>query len=364
MMLIMMMAFLRESEAVALKEEDVTIKTEMVNGAPLRVLQIFVVRSKTDKASEGAVILLGENRTDPSLCPLRRYEIYRQRCAEREQKSVHFFPTIKGDAMGSTTPCGIVQRAVAQANALAVQNGFVGDKWGDPMAYGSHSMRGGGVTVARANGVSMLDIQRHGRWKSLIVFSYVGSTVAEQLAVTTAFLANAAPTTTVSDNETSSATPSRSCSAPLVVINDVIPDSSMQLMRAASRSSDSGNQSTSAGELTDDRERISTKRRRAATVSSKGSRVKRSAIRSATESDEGKGKTNTVRRKRSKKERNAKHESSAESDDEDEDDEEEEQLFEAMMRQSDEDEAEPSVEPTSSRVTRLSLRSSSISGKK
>jgi hypothetical protein len=40
----------------------------------------------------------------------------------------------------------------------------------------------------------MLDIQRHGRWKSLTVFSYVGATAAERLAVTNAFLSE---TTTI-----------------------------------------------------------------------------------------------------------------------------------------------------------------------
>jgi hypothetical protein len=34
----------------------------------------------------------------------------------------------------------------------------------------------------------MLDIQRHGRWKSLTVFGYVGQTAQERLAVTNAFL--------------------------------------------------------------------------------------------------------------------------------------------------------------------------------
>ena len=37
----------------------------------------------------------------------------------------------------------------------------------------------------------MLDIQKHGRWKSLTVFSYVGTTAAEQLAVTKSFLGEA-----------------------------------------------------------------------------------------------------------------------------------------------------------------------------
>jgi hypothetical protein len=49
-------------------------------------------------------------------------------------------------------------------------------------------MRRGGVTAARNSGVSMLDIQKHGRWKSLVVFSYVGSSKANQVRVTEAFM--------------------------------------------------------------------------------------------------------------------------------------------------------------------------------
>jgi hypothetical protein len=62
-------------------------------------------------------------------------------------------------------------------------------RWGEPSTYGSHSLRRAGVTAARQNGVSMLDIQRHGRWKSLVVFAYVRQSAEERLVVTQHFLA-------------------------------------------------------------------------------------------------------------------------------------------------------------------------------
>ena len=195
LMLLMMMAFLREGEAVALTQADVDVKTLRVQGKMQQVLHIFIARSKTDQAKVGHVVLLGVDEKNPSCCPVKRYEVYVAAVAASGVKSDMFFPTVAGTAMSSSTPCGIVQRAVKQANEEAEAGGFGVDRWGDPESYGSHSLRRGGVTTARANGVSMLDIQKHGRWKSLVVFSYVGTTAAEQLAVTNSFLGEAKATT-------------------------------------------------------------------------------------------------------------------------------------------------------------------------
>src|SRR5690242_4137682 len=89
-----------------------------------------------------------------------------------------------GKTVGSTTPGGVVQQTVKEANELAFQTEGVQEKWGPPSAYGSHSMRRGGVTEARLNGVDMLDIQRHGRWASAAVWGYVGPTLEQPLGVT------------------------------------------------------------------------------------------------------------------------------------------------------------------------------------
>jgi len=191
LMLLMMMAFLREGEAVALTKADVEVKMLFVEGKMQPVLHIFIARSKTDQAKEGYLVLLGEDEKNPTCCPVRRYAKYVAAVKAAGMKSDVFFPTVADAAMCSTTPCGIVQRAVKQANADAEAGGFGVDRWGEPDSYGSHSLRRGGVTTARANGASMLDIQKHGRWKSLTVFSYVGTTAAEQLAVTKSFLGEA-----------------------------------------------------------------------------------------------------------------------------------------------------------------------------
>ena len=189
LMLLMMMAFLRESEAVALTRKDVLLKKLRVDGKEKMVLHVYVQRSKTDQAGEGYVVLLGANDADPLCCPVRRFRRYCKVLDEHAGGADVLFPKVDGGAMAAGTPCGIVQRAVREANEEAARQGCGEERWGDPDAYGSHSLRRGGVTTARANGVSMLDIQKHGRWKSLTVFSYVGTTAAEQLAVTNSFLA-------------------------------------------------------------------------------------------------------------------------------------------------------------------------------
>lgn len=188
LLLLMMLGFLRESEAAALKMEDAVVKEESVRGERVQVLQLAIVRSKTDQGKNGAIVLLGENKQEASQCPVSRLRAYLQAREKAGVKSEFLFPTKTGTQMSSSTPCGIVQRAVQAANERAAVCGLGKSRWGEPMEYGSHSMRRGGVTAARANGVSMLDIQRHGRWKSLTVFAYVGNSAEEQLAVTDALL--------------------------------------------------------------------------------------------------------------------------------------------------------------------------------
>src|SRR5680860_71028 len=73
LMLLMMLAFLRQSEAVALLVEDVEVKLLMIGGVPQRVLHVFIARSKTDQARAGHVTLLGAS-SDASFCSIARLE--------------------------------------------------------------------------------------------------------------------------------------------------------------------------------------------------------------------------------------------------------------------------------------------------
>ena len=187
LMLLMMMAFLRESEAVALTPADLEVKPVRLKGGDVQVLHVFIARSKTDQAKAGHLVLLGADDRDAQFCPVRRYERYVAAVKKAGVAEDFFFPTDKGAGMSSNTPCGLVQAAVRRANKASEAAGLGETRWGEPESYGSHSLRRGGVTTARTKGVSMLDIQKHGRWKSLTVFSYVGTTPEEQLAVTTSF---------------------------------------------------------------------------------------------------------------------------------------------------------------------------------
>jgi site-specific recombinase XerD len=231
MMLLMMMAFLREGEAVALTWDDVEVKVVQVGGSSKKVLHIFIARSKTDQARAGHVVLLGANDADPTFCPVSRYARYLAVVKAAGVESERFFPTVSGSAMSSSTPCPIVQQAVRNANALSMKAGYGEERWGDPLDYGSHSMRRGGVTTARANGVSMLDIQKHGRWKSLTVFSYVGTTPAEQLAVTNGFLA------TTKAVEAAAGEGAAAAAAGAARPRDVVPSQEAHALRAAAASS-------------------------------------------------------------------------------------------------------------------------------
>ena len=229
LMLLMMMAFLREAEAVALTNANVEVKSVVVEGKARRVLSIFIARSKTDQEKVGHVVLLGEDEMNPACCPISRFELYQAAIKKSGVQSESFFPTVSGTAMAAGTPCGIVQRAVRQANDCAFAAGFGVDRWGEAESYGSHSLRRGGVTTARGNGVSMLDIQKHGRWKSLTVFSYVGTTPAEQLAVTNSFLGEAT-----------------SSSGTAAAARDEVPSSQAHSLRAAAAGSGKRKKPTAA----------------------------------------------------------------------------------------------------------------------
>jgi site-specific recombinase XerD len=145
LMLVMMMGMLRESEAVALLIEDVSVKEDVIGDRAVKLLQIAIVQSKTDQAKNDAMVLLGPNDEEPNCCPVRRIQAYLQLRAQAmavagNEDKQFLFPTEKGERMSNVTPCGIVQRAVEKRNAE-------GGAWGDPMEYGSHSLRRGGVTA-------------------------------------------------------------------------------------------------------------------------------------------------------------------------------------------------------------------------
>lgn len=195
LMLFMMMGMLRESEATSLKTTDVEIRTEVVKGESRELVALLVNQSKTDQAGVGAVVLLDSDPMHPSHCPVARLRAYIGAATAAGMNDKRpMFPTEQGEFMKPSTPCGIIQRIIQSVNEVWAASTNREHYWGEPKEYGSHSMRRGGVTTARENGVPMLDIQRHGRWRSLSVFDYVGLSTEDKLVVSNKFLANVATT--------------------------------------------------------------------------------------------------------------------------------------------------------------------------
>lgn len=204
LMLVMMTAMLRESEAVALKQEDVFFQEEPSDtgaaaesvmsvvpfnhvawvGPRLSQVALVIRQSKTDQRKIGADVLLSVNTAVPHLCPVRRLQHYLVACQKASVQSEYLFCKADGTQLANSTPCGIVQRVVEELNQWAQTKGEGVEKWGPAQLYGSHSLRRGGVTEARLSGVDMFDIKQHGRWKSMAVYGYVGPTVNEKLSVT------------------------------------------------------------------------------------------------------------------------------------------------------------------------------------
>ena len=224
LLLTMMLGMLRESEAVEIRMADVQVRcAEMAAAASGREaaesVSITIRGSKTDQAKKGASVLLSSNPTDPTMCPVLRLEQYVQSRTRAGITTEYLFPKQDGSGMAKSTPCGVVQRLVEQANQFAMRTEGIEEKWGAPEVYGSHSLRRGGVTEARASGVEMLEIQRHGRWKSAAVWGYVGPTDAQRKQVTQ----NIFNTTAVKKSMSAPATPVKSLKSPRKALRPGIP---------------------------------------------------------------------------------------------------------------------------------------------
>jgi site-specific recombinase XerD len=189
LVLTMMLGMLRESEAVEIRMEDVKVKfSEQAAAAAgdgaAESVSLLIRGSKTDQAKKGVSVMLSANNTDTMMCPVRILSRYVKARTTAGVVTEYLFAKNNGDAMAKSTPCGIIQRLVKEANQTAMRDEGIEEKWGSPELYGSHSLRRGGVTAARASGVEMLEIQRHGRWRSMTVWGYVGPTDAQQKQVT------------------------------------------------------------------------------------------------------------------------------------------------------------------------------------
>lgn len=154
LVLLMMAAFLRESEAARLFAADVW-EDQLQSGKA--VLFVIVRRGKTDQGGHGHTIVVSQAR-DPSVCPLRWFQLYSRLRNPSSHFLFHKHHSVERIADG--TPNHVIHALVAG----------IGE---DPSQFGSHSARRGGATAAAAAHIDLHLIRRHGNWKSDAVFEYI-----------------------------------------------------------------------------------------------------------------------------------------------------------------------------------------------
>jgi len=147
---------LRVSELVGLRWEHVKIFEQG--------LMLYMPRSKTDQAGEGAWVFIARVETRRVLRQLDPVGAMR-RLAELVGRPLSgpVFPARVGasEAMSKTTVAVRLRRYLVAAGVR------------QPELYAPHSLRRGGATEAARQGLSLRQIQVLGRWKSDVVRQYV-----------------------------------------------------------------------------------------------------------------------------------------------------------------------------------------------
>lgn len=167
MVILMMAAFLREAELVALLMTEVWL--EIIDGC--EVLFILVLISKTDHARNGHTIVVAAAPDNPNICPVVWYK--RWLAARNADSEFLFHSSRSAAALNSATPCGRLKLLLKRIHV-------------DPAPFGSHSCRKGGCTTAAQAGINVRLLMRHGNWVSDAVFLYIHNSMRERLSVSRA----------------------------------------------------------------------------------------------------------------------------------------------------------------------------------
>ena len=172
-MVLLFIGFLRESEAMQLLFEDVSIMIQKEDGRTLGESLVLILRkSKMDQYSENATVVLAAC-PGHTLCPVMWSK---KLIGWRFPGPTFFTGTGGGKPVGSalvnTTPNFVIKRWLKKIGVL------------DTAMYGSHSLRRGGRTSAMLAKVNLHTIKRHGRWKSDAVYLYMVDDMEAKLNLT------------------------------------------------------------------------------------------------------------------------------------------------------------------------------------
>lgn len=152
----------RSSELVGVTWRDVCFAEE---GGAL----IYVPRSKTDQAGQGAWVFIAACPEEPLMCPVAALRVLQSVTTSGEAPAVG--PVFVGRA---SHPVALAKTTVAVRLRKALQAVGV-QEW---ELYAAHSLRRGGATWAVRQGVSWRRVQIMGRWKSDVVREYLYSSVS------------------------------------------------------------------------------------------------------------------------------------------------------------------------------------------
>jgi integrase len=177
--------FLRRSEIIGLKMEDVVIKTH-----PKPHIALRIRKSKTDQRQAGATVLIAPVSGD-GIRILDRVTSYmdQRRSRDGAGDGDPLFPAWNLDsrALSSSQP---LQNGGALAKRLKT---YLTELLGlyphiavNPSSYGMHSLRRGGVVAAWGAGVQVERIKAHGRWRSDAVRAYLQANFDVKISVTLA----------------------------------------------------------------------------------------------------------------------------------------------------------------------------------
>lgn len=145
---------LRRSEIAALDVSDAQFIAEGI--------RLLIRRSKSDQEGAGEFVGLPYG-SDPAACPVRALMAWRDAAGGTEGplfRPVDRFGRLGQARLSGQAVAEIIKRAAARVGK-------------DPALYGGHSLRAGMATSAAQAGAGEAAIQRHGRWKSLVVRRYV-----------------------------------------------------------------------------------------------------------------------------------------------------------------------------------------------
>jgi integrase len=153
---------LRSGELVGVDWEHVDFRSSGV--------MLYIPRSKTDQAGQGAWVFVAECEEDGLMCPvvalrwLRHYYVQRGEA----QPSGTVFRSWPGQRkrLEKTTVALRLQKALER---VGVQSWHL---------YAAHSLRRGGATWAVRMGVSLRQVQIMGRWASDVVREYLYSSAS------------------------------------------------------------------------------------------------------------------------------------------------------------------------------------------